>query len=57
MYAGFKGLGGLLPSGDPRRPFKLASLDYLIEMVAQIINIAGPQHASVNYAQYPLRFL
>ncbi len=53
-YAGFQGLGGLVPSGDPKRPWRLESLDYLIEMVAQMIYIAGPQHASVNYAQYPL---
>lgn len=54
QYAGFQGLGGLVPSGDARRPWRLESLDYLVEMVAQIIYIAGPQHASVNYAQYPL---
>jgi arachidonate 15-lipoxygenase len=54
LYAGFKGLGGLSPGKDPARPLLLDSLDYLIEMVAQIIYIAGPQHASVNYAQYPL---
>jgi arachidonate 15-lipoxygenase len=44
---GFQGLGGL-ENG------KLTRLDYLIEMVAQIIYTAGPQHAAVNYAQYPL---
>lgn len=53
-YAGFQGLGGLVPSGNAQRPWRLESLDYLVEMVAQIIYIAGPQHASVNYAQYPL---
>jgi arachidonate 15-lipoxygenase len=54
LYCGFKGLGGLSPSGDPERPWRIESLDYLVDMVAQIIYIAGPQHASVNYAQYPL---
>ncbi len=54
LYAGFKGLGGLSASKDPARPLALESLDYLIQIVAQIIYIAGPQHASVNYAQYPL---
>ena len=54
LYAGFKGLGGLSAGKDPARPLVLESLDYLIQMVAQIIYIAGPQHASVNYAQYPL---
>jgi len=53
-YAGFKGLNGLVKSGDPQRPVRLDSLDYLIDIVAQIIYTAGPQHASVNYAQYPL---
>lgn len=54
LYAGFKGLGGLVPGTGPEQPPRLESLDYLIEMVAQIIYTAGPQHASVNYAQYPL---
>ena len=53
-YCGFKGLGGLTPSHDPARPWRIENLDYLIEIVAQIIYTAGPQHASVNYAQYPL---
>jgi|CXWL01.1.fsa_nt_gi arachidonate 15-lipoxygenase len=54
LYCGFRGLTGLSPTGDPKRPYKLASLDYLVEMIAHIIYLAGPQHASVNYAQYPL---
>lgn len=54
MYAGFKGMAGLKPSGDAKRPVQIDSLDYLTQLVAQIIYIAGPQHASVNYAQYPL---
>ncbi|HEX5754758.1 MAG TPA: lipoxygenase family protein, partial [Arenimonas sp.] len=54
LYAGFKGLDGLRENDDPKRPVKLDSLAYLIDIVAQIIYIAGPQHASVNYAQYPL---
>lgn len=45
--AGFQGLGGLVDG-------RLTRLDYLIEMVTQIIYTAGPQHAAVNYAQYPL---
>lgn len=53
-YCGFQGLEGLVPSGDPQRPWRIASLDYLIEMVALILYTAGPRHASVNYAQYPL---
>lgn len=54
QYCGFQGLGGLTPTGDPARPWALKSLDYLCEMVALIVYTAGPQHASVNYAQYPL---
>lgn len=53
-YCGFQGLDGLQPSGDPKRPWKLDSLDYLIEMISLIIYTAGPLHASVNYAQFPL---
>jgi len=53
-YAGFKGLDGLRASGDPQRPWQLDSLDYLVQIVSQIIYIAGPQHGSVNYAQFPL---
>lgn len=44
---GFQGLGGLVDG-------RLTRLDYLIEMITQIIYTAGPQHAAVNYAQYPL---
>jgi len=58
MYCGFKGLGGLRPStnasGNAKQPWQLDSLDYLVTMVSHIIYIAGPQHAAVNYAQYPL---
>ncbi len=54
VYANFKGLNGLKQTGDPHWPQRLDSLDYLIELIAQIIYTAGPQHASVNYAQYPL---
>jgi len=53
-YADFKGLNGLKPTGNPSWPLRLDRLDYLIELIAQIIYTAGPQHASVNYAQYPL---
>jgi len=54
LYAGFKGMGGLKSTGDKDRPYAIDSLKYLIQVVSQIIYIAGPQHASVNYAQYPL---
>ena len=54
LYAGFKGLNGLKATGNPDAPFRLDSRDYLVEIVSHIIYIAGPQHASVNYAQFPL---
>lgn len=54
QYCGFQGLGGLVASGDPQRPWRIESLDYLIEMVTLILYTAGPRHASVNYAQFPL---
>ncbi len=54
QFAGFKGMRGLKPTGDAKRPWRIDSLAYLVEVVAQIIYIAGPQHASVNYAQYPM---
>lgn len=54
QYCGFKGLGGLTATGDAQRPWRIDSLDYLIEMVSLILYTAGPQHASVNYPQYPL---
>ncbi|MBD8526617.1 lipoxygenase family protein [Pseudomarimonas arenosa] len=54
QYCGFQGLDGLQPSGDSERPWKIDSLDYLIEMISLILYTAGPLHASVNYAQYPL---
>lgn len=54
LYAGFKGMNGLKMTGDDKAPAKIDNLDYLIEVVSQMIYIAGPRHASVNYAQYPL---
>lgn len=53
-YANFKGLDGLTATGNSEKPYKIDSFDYLIELVSHIIYIAGPQHAAVNYAQYPL---
>lgn len=52
LYCGFKGLGGLNYGDDGS--VSLSSLEYLIDMVAHIVYLCGPQHASVNYAQYPL---
>jgi arachidonate 15-lipoxygenase len=54
QYCGFQGLGGLAATGDPQRPWRIESLDYLIEMVSLVLYTAGPRHAAVNYAQYPL---
>lgn len=54
LHANFKGMDGLKHTGDAKRPVMIDSLAYLTEVVAHIIYIAGPQHAAVNYAQYPL---
>ncbi len=53
-YANFKGLDGLTATGNSEQPYKIDSFDYLVEIISHIIYIAGPQHASVNYTQYPL---
>lgn len=53
-YADLKGMNGLKETGDAKLPYCIDSRDYLIKVVAQIIYIAGPKHASVNYAQFPL---
>lgn len=53
-YAKVAGMRGLTATGDSKQPFAIDDKDYLIKIIAQIIYIAGPQHASVNYAQYPL---
>ncbi|NVK25332.1 MAG: arachidonate 15-lipoxygenase [Gammaproteobacteria bacterium] len=53
-YAKVGGMRGLTPTGDSKHPFKIDNKDYLKKIISQIIYIAGPQHASVNYAQYPL---
>lgn len=54
--AAFQGLTGLSrvsgsAAGDT---WQLDSLEYLAEMVSLMIYTAGPQHANVNYAQYPM---
>jgi len=53
--AGFQGLGGLTreksASGET---WRLDSFEYLVEMVSLLVYTAGPQHANVNYAQYPM---
>ena len=53
-YAKVTGMRGLKETGNAKQPFVIDDRDYLIKVIAQIIYIAGPQHASVNYAQYPL---
>ena len=53
-YAKVAGMRGLRATGNDKQPFLIDDKAYLIKVIAQIIYIAGPQHASVNYAQYPL---
>ncbi len=54
--AAFQGLDGLkFTGGSPGEgTTRIDSFDYLVDMVSLIIYTAGPQHANVNYAQYPL---
>lgn len=54
FYAHFQGMNGLVETCDQSRPYRIASRDYLIDVIAQLIYIAGPQHANTNYSQYPL---
>jgi arachidonate 15-lipoxygenase len=53
-YAAVKGMAGLVETGNADSPYAINSLDYLIDVVSLIIYTASAQHASVNYAQYPL---
>lgn len=53
--AAFQGLSGLVYTDGPDgKAARIDSLDYLVEMVSLMIYTAGPQHANVNYAQYPM---
>ncbi|HQR46352.1 MAG TPA: lipoxygenase family protein [Thermoanaerobaculia bacterium] len=54
--AGFRGLGGLKWTGgaEGQGTPRLDSLDALVDMVSLLVYTAGPQHANVNYAQYPM---
>ena len=53
-YAKVAGMRGLKETGNAKQPYVIDDVNYLIKVISQIIYIAGPQHASVNYAQYPL---
>ena len=53
-YADFKGLNGLKKTDNPKQPYMIDDIEYLVQIVSHIIYIVGPQHASVGYAQYPL---
>lgn len=53
--AAFQGLLGLtFVDSENGKVARIDSLDYLVEMVSLMIYTAGPQHANVNYAQYPM---
>lgn len=54
LYAHFQGMNGLVETGDPQRPYRIESLDYLIDVIGHLIYLASAQHANANYAQYPL---
>lgn len=54
-YASVRGMDGLVNVGTAEKPhYRIESLEYLTQVLAQIIYIAAPLHASVNFAQYPL---
>ncbi|EDM77430.1 Arachidonate 15-lipoxygenase precursor (15-LOX) [Plesiocystis pacifica SIR-1] len=53
--AAVKGMDGLQRmERDGREVAVITTREYLTRVVAMMIYIAGPLHASVNYAQYPL---
>jgi arachidonate 15-lipoxygenase len=55
--AAFQGLTGLARAGSRAasgETGQIDSLEYLADMVSLMIYTAGPQHANVNYAQYPM---
>ncbi|NNC98285.1 MAG: arachidonate 15-lipoxygenase [Gammaproteobacteria bacterium] len=53
-YAAVKGMRGLTETGDPEKPYQLDDFDYFVKLVSLIIYTGSAQHASVNYAQFPL---
>ncbi len=55
LYAHVRGMDGLVKGGTADKPtLAIQSRKYLAQVITQIIYIAGPGHAAVNYAQYPL---
>jgi arachidonate 15-lipoxygenase len=52
--AAFRGMDGLVATGDAAQPWAITSFEYLVKLVSYIVYLGGPQHASVGYAQYPL---
>ncbi|HTU60751.1 MAG TPA: lipoxygenase family protein, partial [Polyangiales bacterium] len=50
---GFQGMNGLYWD-EQTQTHRIDNLDYLAELVTQIIYTAGPKHAAVNYPQFPL---
>ncbi len=53
-YGGLKGFDRLVP--DPAHPGKMLvdSIEHLVDIVSLVMYTAGPQHASVNYPQWPM---
>jgi arachidonate 15-lipoxygenase len=53
--AAFQGLDGLTRvKSSTGESWQLDSFEYLVELVSLLVYTAGPQHANVNYAQYPM---
>ncbi|KIG12340.1 Arachidonate 15-lipoxygenase precursor [Enhygromyxa salina] len=50
-----RGMDGLVNVGSDEAPeYQIQSINYLVDVITHIIYIAGPLHASLNYAQYPM---
>ena len=52
--AAIKGMEGLIETDSQGQAYQIRDFDYLIKLVSLIIYTASAQHASVNYAQWPL---
>lgn len=52
--AAIKGMHGLVKTENVEQPYQIQEFQYLVKVVSLIIYTASAQHASVNYAQWPL---
>lgn len=52
--ASIKGMQGLVKTDNSEQAYQIQDFNYLVKTVSLIIYTASAQHASVNYAQWPL---